>query len=62
METSKYPFFNQFSREQIKKQYAKNAEGLKQMEEKALRTGKKVNGFTFEQLYESRIRFQELAK
>jgi len=36
--------------ERIKEQYAYNAEGLEQMHKKAVSTGKKVNGYTADQL------------
>ncbi len=42
-------FFDQFSKQAIKKQYAKNAVQLAQMADKARKTGK-YNGFTFDQL------------
>lgn len=34
----------------IQRQYARNAAQLRQMADKAQRTGRKVNGYTFEQL------------
>jgi len=43
-------FFDQFTPEQIKNQYRKNYNGLVQMQTKARETGKKINGFTLEQL------------
>lgn len=36
----------------IREQYAKNAKGLRTMADKAQKTGKKVNGYTFAQLDE----------
>lgn len=41
------------SMEQLTRQYAANLVGIKQMLEKAKATGKKVNGYTAEQLEES---------
>jgi hypothetical protein len=36
--------------ERIKEQYLANAQGLEKMHQKAVLTGKKVNGYTAEQL------------
>lgn len=36
--------------ERIKEQYLANANGLQKMYEKAIKTGKKVNGYTADQL------------
>jgi hypothetical protein len=44
------PFFAQFSEDQIRKQIEGNLKGVESMLEKAKRTGKKVNGFTAEQI------------
>ena len=43
-------FFNQFTPEQIRAQYARCIPGLMAMLAKAERTGKKVNGYTADQL------------
>jgi len=43
-------FFDQFTPEQMQRQYAKNAEGLRRLLARAESTGKKVNGFTAAQL------------
>lgn len=48
--------------DQLKKQYAANAEGLNRMYEKAKATGKKVNGYTESQLLELVNKYRELAK
>lgn len=48
----KIPMFSQFTDEQILAQYKKNLQGLEQMKEKADKTGKKVNGYTADQLGE----------
>jgi hypothetical protein len=42
--------FSNVSPEMIKKQYAENAKQLKAMYDKAIATGKKVNGFSAPQL------------
>jgi hypothetical protein len=47
-----FKFFAQFTDEQIKAQYKKNAEGIRQMLNKAISTGKKVNGYYAYQLEE----------
>lgn len=54
-------FFSQFTTEQLKAQYRKNLEGLKKMLEKAKATGKKVNGYTEQQLSEIVSQFESLA-
>jgi len=53
-------FFN-CSVEAIKKQYASNAETFKIMLEKAENTGKKVNGYTAQQLKESYEKYKKLS-
>lgn len=50
------------SEENIKKQYAANAAGLKRMYDKAINTGKKVNGFTAEELKEHFLLYEKLSK
>ncbi len=47
---------------QIKKQYAVNLAGLKRMLDKAKLTGKKVNGYTEEQLVKMVEKYSKLAK
>lgn len=47
---------------QIKKQYAENLKGLKRMLEKAQKTGKKVNGYTEDQLISMVEKYSKLAK
>ena len=46
----KTTFFEQFSPEQLKKQYAVNAKQLRHMADKALLSNDKLRGFTFEYL------------
>lgn len=48
--------------EQLKKQYFNNAVQLEKMYKKAIETGKKVNGFTAEQLKTSYVEFYNKAK
>ena len=50
------------SHEQITRQYGANAQQLHQMHEKAVQTGKKVNGYTAGQLKVLADRFDDLAK
>ncbi len=49
------------TREQLNAQYAKNADGLNSMREKAAKTGKKVNGYTEKQLAEHADRYKSLS-
>lgn len=56
----KAPFLG--TAEQIRRQHARNAEGLRQMIEKAERTGKKVNNYTAQQLKEMEERARLLSK
>lgn len=44
------PFFNSFTDEQIKKQYAENAKVLYSLRDKAIKKGKKINGYSIAQL------------
>jgi hypothetical protein len=46
----KKPFFAQFTPDQLRAGYARNAKGLRAMLAKAERTGRKVNGYTAEYL------------
>ena len=46
------------SEDRIRQQYADNAAVLKTMYEKAVRTGKKVNGYTAAQLKEDYQRYE----
>jgi len=48
-----YSFFDQFAPDQVKDQLSANIEQLKRMRLKAITTGKKVNGYTPEQLNKS---------
>lgn len=61
-EIRQVPFYSQFSDEQIKRQVKANAEGLRKMEARALQTGKKVGGFTADQLSEMAVHYEKLAK
>ena len=47
--------------EAIKAQYAANAQGLEKMYNKAVETGKKVNGYTADQLKEKVEEYKKLA-
>jgi len=47
--------------ERLKQQYADNAKGMERMYNKAVTTGKKVGGFTAEQLKEKIEQFKALA-
>lgn len=49
------------SKERISEQYEKNAQGLEAMHKKALATGKKVNGYTAEQLEQMTLKYWALA-
>ncbi len=44
------------TKDQIRAQFAKNAKQLAKMEEKAIATGKNVNGFAAEHLRELRLK------
>lgn len=55
-------FFSQFSTETLKKQYLENAKGLEQMYLKAKKSGKKVNGYTADQLEKMYKAYYEKAK
>lgn len=54
-------WFDQFSPEQLRRQYAKNVVGLKAMLARAERTGRKVNGFTADQLRDRVREFERRA-
>jgi hypothetical protein len=62
MKATTFPFFSQFSEEQMKNQYRANLVGLKKMLAKAEQTDKKVNGYTIDQLRVIVIKYTELAK
>jgi hypothetical protein len=47
--------------ERIKAQYLENAKGLEEMYVKAVTTGKKVNGYTADQLYELKKEYYKRA-
>lgn len=57
-----FNFFNQFTPQQIKNQYRSNYSGLVKMRDKALLTGKKVNGYTLDQLNNMVAKYKELSK
>lgn len=54
-------FYSQFTADQIRAQYAKNADGLRTMAAKAARTGRRVNGFTVEHLTERATEYTRLS-
>ena len=54
-------YFDQFSQEQIKRQYAQNAKGLEIMVERSKKTGK-YNGYTTDQLDIKVIEYKNKAK
>lgn len=54
-------FFNQFTPEQMRRQYAKNAEQLRQMQAVAERNGK-CNGYTAAQLADKATEFERKAE
>lgn len=47
--------------ERLKQQYADNAKGMERMYNKAVETGKKVGGFTADQLKEKIEQFKNMA-
>ena len=44
------PFFDQFTPDQMRAAYRRNAKQLREMHAKALKAGKRVNGYTAEEL------------
>jgi hypothetical protein len=56
------PFWSQFSEEQIKASVKRSAEGIRTMQAKALSTGKKVGGFTSDQLEEIAFNYENMLK
>lgn len=60
--TSQTASFFGVSVERIKQQYAENAKQLEQMYNKAVATGKKVNGFTAEYLKAKVTEYKHKAK
>lgn len=56
------PFFSKFTEDQIKAQIKVNAEGLRKMENRAKLTGKKVGGFTSEELHTMASRYENMLK
>ena len=59
--TAKRNFFSQFTPEQLRTQYRRNLVGLSVLLTKAERTGRKVNGFTVDQLRAMVAQFTELS-
>lgn len=58
----RFPFFDQFTIEQMRAQYAKNAVGLRALEKRARDKGGKVNGKTAEEWALDATRFEFYAK
>ena len=54
-------YFDQFSQEQIKKQYSENAKGLEIMAARSQKTGT-YNGYTTKQLEQKVVEYQSKAK
>jgi hypothetical protein len=54
-------FFEQFTPEQMQAQYFENYKGLVRLRDKAFSTGKKVNGYTHEELKQHAILYKKLA-
>lgn len=54
-------FFDQFTPEQLRAQYARNLEGLRRLLARAEASGRKVNGQTAEQWRAHVARFERLA-
>lgn len=46
----------------IRPHYAQNTKGLRQLWDKAVRSGKKVNGYTAIQLEEMTLRYEAMSK
>jgi len=55
-------YFEQFTTEQMRSQYKANLKGLQKMLAKAIKTGKKVNGYTIIELERLVNDYTELAK
>lgn len=54
--------FNQGISENLKSHYAQNAADLKAMYVKSMKTGKKVNGYTSDELFHHYNRYEILSK
>jgi hypothetical protein len=54
-------FFTQFTPDQLRAGYARNAEGLRGMLARSERTGRKVNGFTAEYLRDRVVEYVRLS-
>lgn len=55
-------FFSQFTPDQLRAGYARNASGLQTMLSKAESTGKKVNGYTADTLRAVSAKYASLSK
>jgi len=55
-------YFEQFTTEQMRSQYKANLKGLQKMLAKAIKTGKKVNGYTIIELERLVYDYTELAE
>jgi len=55
-------FYDQFTEAQLKAQYITDIKGLQRMLAKAIKTGKKVNGYTIIELERLVYDYTELAK
>jgi hypothetical protein len=60
--TEKTRFFAQFTPDQLRAGFARNADGLRRMLAKAERTGKKVNGFTADYLRDRVAEYTRLSR
>lgn len=54
------PFWSKFTEEQIRKSVKSSAEGLRKMEAIAIKKGKKVGGFTAEELNTMATRYENM--
>lgn len=54
------PFFAQFTDEQVKRVLANNAKQIRGMHAKAVATGKKVSGYTAEELDADATRYEKM--
>jgi hypothetical protein len=55
-------FFSQFTPDQLRAGYARNLVGLRGMRDKAVGTGRKVNGYTAAELSERVANFERLSR
>lgn len=54
-------FYAQFTPDQLRAGYARNAKSLAQMRDKALKTGRNVNGFTADYLRDKTAEYEALS-